>query len=148
MPRLIVHWFSSMVFNILVCYSVMKKLLAMPLFKNTDNRELSDVLLRDVKVMLIAIVFLHIANLLMLVFFPYWNAINWAFSSIADIILTSRLLFNLREVLVSKACQCAGDDEPQLPLYKDLPPPPVYSSTSVKKPFTDSSFTSLKQSSA
>ncbi|KAI0768890.1 hypothetical protein BC629DRAFT_1535222 [Irpex lacteus] len=53
MPRLIVHWFASMVFNILICYSIIKKLLGMPLFKATDNRDLAEVLLRDVKVMLL-----------------------------------------------------------------------------------------------
>lgn len=36
-----------MVFNILICYSIIKKLLAMPLFKATDNRDLAEVLLRD-----------------------------------------------------------------------------------------------------
>ncbi|KAI0768889.1 hypothetical protein BC629DRAFT_1535207 [Irpex lacteus] len=84
----------------------------------------------------------HFTNLLMLVIFvrtvilhsyphlpdavyywqPYWNAVNWAFSSVADIILTSRILFNLRKTLASKTDM--DECMPQLPLYKDLPPLP------------------------
>ncbi|KAI0685010.1 hypothetical protein BC835DRAFT_1421694 [Cytidiella melzeri] len=104
MPRLVLQWFTSIMFNILIFYSIMRKSISIPMYKTPEtNSMITGVVLRDVRLLLIVILCVHVVNLLMLVLFPYWNAINWFFSNMADVILTSRLLFNVRRELVSNS---------------------------------------------
>jgi len=114
MPRLVTHWFTNIFFNLLIFYSMMRKSLSIRVLKDPGIRSLSGIVLRDGALLFIVMLTVNVINLSMLLVFPYWNAINWSFSHIADVIMTSRLLFNIRAEL--DASSSMGDDAPNLPL--------------------------------
>ncbi|KAI0345661.1 hypothetical protein BDW22DRAFT_1353232 [Trametopsis cervina] len=114
MPRLVVHWFINIVFNILIFFSILRKSLSIRIHGNTGRTQnLPTVILRDAIVQFTVMLLVNVANLLMLLLFPYWNAITWSFSNIADVILTSRLLFNVREQMTLSTPTV--EDLPDLP---------------------------------
>ncbi|KAJ3536236.1 hypothetical protein NM688_g6867 [Phlebia brevispora] len=94
MPRIIMHWFINLVFNVMIFCFILRK--ALTVRKVGGDAYLADILVRDAVMFLVVLSAVKIGNLIMVILFPYWNAINWCFNNMADVILTSRLIFNLR----------------------------------------------------
>ena len=67
-----------MLFNILICYSVMKKSLAIPLFKNSDYQDLAHILVRDGMYPLYRILRITRSFTVWLQSECYWCELDWA----------------------------------------------------------------------
>ncbi|KAL5519981.1 hypothetical protein ACEPAG_1641 [Sanghuangporus baumii] len=94
-PRLLVLWFTNMVFNVTVFMCTFKKTAR---FHWLDQKmgmfyTMHSLILSDATLYFLAVMTAKTINLVMLV----WNSINWAANHVIDVILTSHYFLNLRE---------------------------------------------------
>ncbi|TFK52696.1 hypothetical protein OE88DRAFT_1734654 [Heliocybe sulcata] len=104
--RLITLWFTNIVFHVMIFVCTLKRTI-IARYEGTPAL-LGTLLLRDGITYFLVVMAIKITNLVLLVFHPEYNSVNWAFNHVFDVMLTSRFLLNLRRAICS-ACHDPGD---------------------------------------
>ncbi|KAL5524479.1 hypothetical protein ACEPAF_9619 [Sanghuangporus sanghuang] len=96
---LLVLWFTNIVFNVIVFMCTFKKTARLHWLDQKMGMfyTMHSLILFDATLYFLAVMTAKTINLVMLVFYPQWNSINWAANHVIDVILTSHYVLNLRE---------------------------------------------------
>ncbi|KAL5501645.1 hypothetical protein ACEPAH_8905 [Sanghuangporus vaninii] len=96
---LLVLWFTNIVFNVIVFMCTFKKTARLHWLDQKMGMfyTMHSLILLDATLYFLAVMTAKTVNLVMLVFYPQWNSINWAANHVIDVILTSHYFLNLRE---------------------------------------------------
>lgn len=92
--RLAIYWLCNISFNVAIFLCTLRKTLV--LRAAGSDLCLVGLLQRDGTVYFVILLIVKLTNLGMLLLYPEWNVMNWAFNHIFDVIMTSHLLLNLR----------------------------------------------------
>lgn len=95
--RLVSLWFINILFHVMIFACTLKRTI-IARYEGAPA-PLGTLLLRDGAAYFLILVTAKVTNLILLVFHPEYNSVNWAFNHVFDVMLTSRLLLNLRRAL-------------------------------------------------